>query len=50
MRPDEATKLYDIFNEKLNKEIPTKTGIFGSDMTINIANDGPITIIIDSRK
>ena len=46
---DEAIKLYDIFNEELNKNIKTVTGIFGADMEINITNDGPITIIIDSK-
>jgi D-tyrosyl-tRNA(Tyr) deacylase len=50
MRPEEASILYDIFNQKLNKEVVTKTGVFGSDMIVNITNDGPITIIIDSRK
>ncbi len=45
----EATNLYDKFNEELNKFILTKPGIFGSDMTVNITNDGPITIIIDSK-
>ncbi len=46
---DEATKLYDIFNLELNKLVPTVTGVFGADMLINIENDGPITIIIDSK-
>lgn len=45
----EATKLYDVFNEELNKIVPTVTGIFGSDMEVNITNDGPVTIIIDSK-
>ena len=45
----EATKLYDIFNDELNKLVPTVTGIFGAEMVINITNDGPITIIIDSQ-
>lgn len=45
----ESTKLYDIFNEKLNESVKTVTGIFGADMLINIENDGPITIIIDSK-
>ncbi len=45
----EATKLYDLFNAELNKEIKTVTGIFGAEMEINITNDGPITIIIDSK-
>lgn len=46
---DEAIKLYDIFNNELNKQVKTVTGIFGADMEVNITNDGPITIIIDSK-
>ena len=49
MKGEEAIKLYDIFNKELNKFVVTKTGIFGADMTVNIENDGPITIIIDSK-
>lgn len=45
----EAKKLYDKFNEELIKIVPTVTGVFGADMTVNITNDGPITIIIDSK-
>lgn len=45
----EATKLYDIFNEELKKIVPTVTGVFGADMEVNITNDGPVTIIIDSK-
>ena len=45
----ESIKLYEEFNKKLNEIVPTVTGIFGSDMTLNITNDGPITIIIDSK-
>ena len=44
-----STKLYDEFNDKLNKLVPTKTGIFGADMKVNLVNDGPTTIIIDSK-
>lgn len=46
---DKAIELYNIFNEELNKSIKTKTGVFGADMKVNILNDGPITIIIDSK-
>jgi len=45
----EAIKLYDLFNKELNKIVPTVTGIFGADMLLNITNDGPVTIIIDSK-
>lgn len=45
----EASQLYDKFNELLSKEIKVETGIFGSDMKVSITNDGPITIILESR-
>lgn len=48
MNPDEATVLYDKFNEKLRKIINTQTGIFGADMKVEIYNDGPVTIMLDS--
>ena len=41
--------LYEEFNNKLNQFIKTKTGIFGADMKVELVNDGPITIIIDSK-
>ena len=48
MKPDEASKLYDYFNQELSKYIEVSTGIFGSDMKVEIYNDGPVTIILDS--
>ena len=50
MRPEEATLLYDLFNKKLReKNIKVKTGIFGADMKVEIYNDGPVTIMLDSK-
>ena len=46
---NEAVKLYDLFNQKLNQFIETKSGVFGADMQIELINDGPVTIIIDSK-
>ena len=46
---EEAIKLYELTKDKLNEIVPTYTGIFGADMKVNILNDGPITIIIDSK-
>ena len=47
---DKAKILYDIWNHKLKeKNINVETGIFGADMTVNITNDGPVTIILESR-
>lgn len=46
-----ANKLYEEFNSKLReKNILVSTGLFGEDMLVNIENDGPVTIIIESRK
>ena len=47
LRGDEAIKLYERFNEELNKTIKTKSGIFGADMKLSITNDGPITIMLE---
>lgn len=51
MKPEEASKLYDYFNEKLrSKNIKVETGIFGADMKVEIYNDGPVTIMLDSKE
>lgn len=50
MPGDKAIELYDIFCEKLNNFVPTKKGIFGADMKVSLINDGPVTIIIESKK
>ena len=47
MKSKEAEKLYNIFNNKLRESIKVETGIFGSDMKLNIINDGPVTIILE---
>ena len=43
----EASILYQKFNEKLSKYIKVETGIFQSEMTVSITNDGPITIMLE---
>ena len=45
---EEAIKLYEKFNEELNKFVITKTGVFGAEMEVKITNDGPITIMLES--
>ena len=51
MRPENATKLYYYFNLKLKETgLNIQTGIFGADMKVNLINDGPFTLIIDSRE
>ena len=46
---EEATKLYDLFNEKLGKLIHVETGIFGAEMEVSLVNDGPITIMLEKE-
>ena len=50
LNPTDATKLYDIFNEKLREYVLVETGIFGADMKVEIYNDGPVTIVLDSNE
>ena len=48
-RPEHANELYEKFVEKLRKlNVNVATGIFGADMKVDILNDGPVTIIIES--
>lgn len=47
MKSSEAEKLYNYFNNELSKYIEVKQGIFGSNMKLNIENNGPVTIIIE---
>ena len=49
MKGEEAVKLYEEYNKKLNEKVKTYPGVFGAEMKVSITNDGPITIIIDSK-
>lgn len=49
-RPDQAEALYDYFNDQLrNQGFKVETGRFGAMMQVSILNDGPVTILIDSK-
>jgi D-tyrosyl-tRNA(Tyr) deacylase len=49
--PEEANKLYEAFIRELRaQKIPVETGVFGAYMQIHIQNDGPVTIILDSKE
>ncbi len=49
--PKEAEKLYELFVEKLKgKGLKVETGKFGEYMEVEILNDGPVTIIVDTKK
>lgn len=49
--PDEARPLYEYFCSLLDRSLPLPCarGVFGADMQIDFVNDGPVTIIMDSR-
>ena len=49
MGGENATKLYDEFNQKLSEYVKVEKGVFGADMKVSITNDGPVTIILESR-
>jgi D-tyrosyl-tRNA(Tyr) deacylase len=50
-KPDVAIPIYEGFVQQLEKELGKKvqTGIFGADMQVSLLNDGPVTIVIDSK-
>jgi D-tyrosyl-tRNA(Tyr) deacylase len=50
-KPEISIPLYEAFVSKLENDIQQKvqTGIFGADMKVNLLNDGPVTIIIDTK-
>jgi D-tyrosyl-tRNA(Tyr) deacylase len=48
-KPDMATALYDQFNKQLAEFAPVQTGEFGADMKVSLINDGPVTIILDTK-
>jgi len=50
-KPDIAIPLYEQFVQQMESELGKKvqTGIFGADMKVALLNDGPVTIVIDSK-
>ena len=50
-RPEQAIPLYDQFKEYLSTAIgrQVQTGGFGADMKVSLVNDGPVTILIDTK-
>ena len=50
-KPEIAIPLYENFVQQLENELGKKvqTGVFGSDMKVALVNDGPVTIIIDTK-
>ena len=51
LRPGEAEPLYDYFNQQLElKYGKVQTGVFGADMKVESINDGPFTLLLDSKE
>ena len=49
--PDEAKRLYLYTMDKVRAAgVPVEAGIFQADMKVSLVNDGPVTILLDSRK
>ena len=48
-KPDMAEAFYQEFNQELAKEVPVEAGVFGADMQVELVNDGPVTIILDTK-
>lgn len=48
--PQVAKELYQYFNECMCRYVPVETGIFGADMQVELINDGPVTIVLDSKE
>jgi D-tyrosyl-tRNA(Tyr) deacylase len=51
-KPDVAIPLYEMFVKMLEAEIskPVQTGSFGAHMEVDLLNDGPVTIVMDSKE
>ncbi|MFC4769696.1 D-aminoacyl-tRNA deacylase [Effusibacillus consociatus] len=50
-KPEQANRLYEYFNDKLRSlGVRVETGIFGAMMDVELVNDGPVTLLLDSKK
>lgn len=47
---EEGKVLYEYAVSRLSKDFTVKTGVYGADMKVTIVNDGPVTIMLDSKK
>lgn len=48
-KPDMANKLYEYIISECSKHFHTEKGVFGADMKVELVNDGPFTVILDSE-
>jgi len=51
-KPDFAIPMYELFKDTLSSQVqkPIQSGVFGADMKVELLNDGPVTIMIDSKQ
>ena len=49
-RPEEAIPLYELTVQTLKKSVPVETGKFQAMMRVRLENDGPHTVLLDSRR
>lgn len=48
-KPEMASAYYDRFNDQLAEHVPVERGVFGADMQVSLINDGPVTIVLDTK-
>ena len=50
-KPEKAIPLFDYFKNEIEKksQLKVESGIFGADMKVSLVNDGPVTIVLDSK-
>ena len=49
-RPEKAIPLFEYFKDEMKKSVlKTESGIFGADMKVSLINDGPVTLVFDSK-
>lgn len=49
-KPEQAIPLFEYFKNKISKSgLKTESGIFGTDMKVSLLNNGPVTIVMDSK-
>lgn len=48
-RPEQAIPMYEAFVAELRKYVPVETGTFGANMQVELVNDGPVTLVLDTK-
>ena len=48
--PEKAIPIYERVISELAKRLPVQTGVCGADMQVELVNDGPVTILLDSKR